>query len=107
MSKDNSKQEKSNSSETTKKATAQAVSASQPTGTTSALQASKDIKQKRGLAEAGKSYHNPGPLKLVEIDNCPEITGSLKYRFPRGREARIDAVNTVWRQLLWEHLPIP
>src|ERR1017187_7700058 len=115
MSNSNSKEnKKSNSGNTTKSVTAQAASASQPTGATNALQASKDTEQehgvnkpKTGLAEAGKTYNSPGPLKLVEVDNCPEIMKRLKHRFPRGRQARIDAVNIVWRQLLWEHLPIP
>lgn len=64
-------------------------------------------KPKTGLAEPGLMYKSPGPLEQVEIDNCSEIMKRLKYRFPRGREARVDAENLCWRQLCWEHLPVP
>jgi|ERR1035441_9000029 hypothetical protein len=115
MSNSNSKQNtKANSSKPTKSAGEQAIIAPQATEATNASQVRKDTEQKHGvnkpktgLAEAGKTYNSPGPLELVEVDNCPEIMKRLKHRFPRGRQARVDAVNIVWRQLLWEHLPIP
>jgi hypothetical protein len=99
---------------TTNGATAETAIASQPADATNGSQVRKDTEQKHGvnktktgLAEPGLTYSSPGPLEQVEVDNCPEIMKRLAYRFPRGREARIDAENLCWRQLRWEHLPVP
>jgi hypothetical protein len=106
--------EQLNIDNTVKSANAQTAIASQPTETTNGVPVRKDTerkhgvnKPKTGLAEPGLTYSSPGPLEQVEIDNCPEIMKRLKYRFPRGREARIYAENLCWRRLRWEHLPVP